>query len=186
MTLVLALDLATTSGWALGRVGSREPACGSTRFGSKGASQQMIFMHCMEWITEFLKDRHPDLIAIEDALPIQAIARSRGGWSRAMARAPNSLLAGLDAIVQAVAGKAGIYKINKHQVALVRSHFIGSNTHPRDEAKFYTERKCRSLGWMPNDDNAADALALWDFQCSLIDPTHGIRNTPLFRGVVHG
>jgi hypothetical protein len=181
-----AAYVATCTGWALCRVGSRDPACGSIRFASKGASRPAIFAACEKWIEGFLKDRHPDIVAIEAALPVDAIAKSRGGWSRAMARAPNALLSGLIAIAEAEAYSAGIYKINEYQVAMIRGHFIGTNAFPRDQAKFYTQRKCRALGWTPSDDNAADALALWDYQCSLIDPTHGISNTPLFRGVVHG
>ena len=52
MTDVLALDIATITGWARGHVGDEQPRCGSIRFGNRDASQQMICTHAGEWFIE--------------------------------------------------------------------------------------------------------------------------------------
>lgn len=173
MTIVLALDLATTTGVAVGRVGDT-PKCFSYRFASKGASKPAIFGKALQWCIAFLREHKPDVIAIEAALPSTFI---RGRTNKNT----NDVLVGLIAIVEAVAYARGIYKIHEHSVSQVRSHFIDTNVCARDEAKMYTIRKCRSLGWLEAaDDDAADAAAIWSYQCSLIDPKSAIRVSPLF------
>jgi hypothetical protein len=172
--LVLALDLATTAGFAYGVVGG-VPFCGSHRFASKGASKPAIFGNALEWTIELLRECKPDVIAIEATLPTTFV---RGRTSKNT----NDVLVGLVAIVEAVAYVRGIYKINEHTVSQVRSHFIDMNACAREEAKLYTIRKCRSLGWLEAaDDDAADACALWSFQCSLIDARQALRVSPLFQ-----
>jgi hypothetical protein len=63
----------------------------------------------------------------------------------------------------------------------VRVHFIGSTRHKRAEAKALTINACHRLGWTPTDDNAADALALWHYQASILDPQLAVQTSPLFR-----
>jgi hypothetical protein len=173
--LVCAFDLATTSGWAVGRVDDDVPSCGSIRFAGKGASKPAIFGNALEWIIGFLKEHKPDVIAIEATLPTTFV---RGRTSKNT----NDVLVGLVAIFEAVAYARSIYKINEHSVSAVRSHFIDMNACARDEAKMYTIRKCRSLGWLEKaDDDAADAAALWSYQCSLFDPRKALRVSPLFQ-----
>src|SRR5262245_34528278 len=75
MTDVLALDIATTCGWARGRVGDEVPTCGSVRFGKPGASQLAICGHALEWAIATLKDPRPDVVAIEGLLPPAALKR---------------------------------------------------------------------------------------------------------------
>jgi hypothetical protein len=42
-------------------------------------------------------------------------------------------------------------------------------------------RQCYAMGWKVTDDNEADALALWSFMCSLLDPKLAVVPTPLFQ-----
>ena len=62
----------------------------------------------------------------------------------------------------------------------VRGHFIGHRTMKSEHAKEETMQRCRALDWPVNDHNAADACALWDYACCLIDPKLGIKRTPMF------
>jgi hypothetical protein len=41
-------------------------------------------------------------------------------------------------------------------------------------------QQCRFLGWHPKDDNAADALALWDYACSRTSGEHAIGTAGMF------
>jgi hypothetical protein len=168
---VLALDVATVTGWARGKPGA-QPTSGSIRFASAGASKGAIYNGCLMWAIDFLTPPLPDLIVIEQPLSFMA----KIGKTNADAV---ELLHVLPGIIRAVAYQRGIYDWRSARVDVVRHHFIGSN--PKgDEGKYQTVRKCRALCWDPKDDDAADALATWDYQCSLIDPVAGLRTSPLF------
>jgi hypothetical protein len=171
--IILSLDLAITSGWARGAPGT-EPTYDSLRFASQGASHAAIFGNTLEWlITETAGDRCPDMIVYE--API--IAK----WGKTNAKT-NEILQGLPALVEAVAFMRGIHgkRLRRIHVSKVRSYFIGKDRCERKEAKQLTIRKCKLLRWHPQDDNAADALALWSYQCAQLDPATSIKVTPLF------
>ena len=176
---ILALDLATVSGWARGCVGDAAPACSSLRFGKPGASQNAILYHCKTWIVSQLDpEPRPDVLAIEALLPTSFV---RGRTNKST----NELLAGMHGIVRAEAYERGIYRIEAHPVNAIRAHFIDMNVCARGEAKMYVVRKCKSLGWLETaDEDAADAAALWSLVCSQIDPKLALQVSPLFqRGI---
>jgi Holliday junction resolvasome RuvABC endonuclease subunit len=169
---VLALDIATITGWARGDVGA-VPACGSVRFSTKGASQVAICGRALEWAIEVLRDPLPDVVVIEDLLPPGALKQRSNEH--------HELLAHLHGVIMGVCFVRGIYQVHKHSLASIRSHFIGGTIFAKGEVKFVVQRKCRSLGWLESaDDDAADACALWSYACSLIDPEQAIRVSPLF------
>lgn len=171
--IVLALDLATVTGWARGVPGG-DPAYGSLRIAAKGASHSAVFGKFGEWlIKETAGERRPDQIVYE--API--IAK----WGKTNADT-NIILQGLPAIVEMVAWMRGIYNTNLQRVHVskVRSYFIGRERLERKEAKQLTMRKCKLLRWDPQDDNAGDALALWSYRCAQIDYRTSIKVTPLF------
>jgi hypothetical protein len=176
MTLVLALDVATRTGFALGRVGE-QPTFGSIRFGRSSTDDNVIFGAALDWTSRFLEPQpRPDLIVLEALLPPAAM----GGRTTSAVR---DRLAGLHGVIRAVASLRGVKKIEAHAVGDIRSHFIHDRKAKRDVAKRETMRRCLQLGWNPLDDNAGDALATWSYACSLIDPCLALRVVPLF---MHG
>lgn len=173
MTEVLALDLATTTGWARGPVGG-VPISGSVRFGKREASANAVFGRAIEWLADLLKlEPKPTMIAIEAMLPPNA----KTGYTNTETR---DRLAGLHGIVRGVAHLRGVYNIEAHPVGAIRQHFIGERSLKRAKAKTAIVTRCRELGWPCDDDNAGDALATWSFACALIDPAQGLRVSPLF------
>ena len=50
----------------------------------------------------------------------------------------------------------------------------------RATAKPMVIRQCIKMGWPVSDDNEADALAIWHYQCSLLAPKLALMPTPLF------
>jgi hypothetical protein len=172
---VLALDLATNTGFARGEPG-REPAFGSIRFGKPNASHDAIFGHALDWlIAETRQDNRPDVIVYESPIP----GHSKWGQTNA---ASLEILNGLIAITRAVAFMRSIFDVRTYTVGEVRKYFIGpggARTKGR-EAKALIVRKCRLLRWDAKNDNEGDALALWSYACALIDPRTGVKVTPLF------
>jgi ABC-type cobalt transport system substrate-binding protein len=171
MTTVLALDLASISGWAVGEPG-REPEHGSIRFASVGASHEAVFAGAFRWAINVITEHQPTLIVWEAPLPTSF---SRGRTTSDV----TSLLFGLPAIIGCVAYQLGIYDIRKADTRDVRNHFIGRNP-KRAEAKKLVMSQCRQMGWFVTDDNEADACAVWSYMCSLLNPKLAVRPTPLF------
>ncbi len=170
--LILALDLATRTGWALGALDDRAPRFGSIRFASVGASHEAVFAGALTWAAAFLKAERPERIVYEEPMRFRA-GRSRQG--------NDEIAYGLAAITQAVAYLRGIYDVRKATARDVRLHFLGHNP-KRAVAKKATVQRCRALGWEVVDDNEADACAIWSYQVALLAPERALRVTPLFSG----
>lgn len=174
MTEILALDLATTCGWARGAVGEL-PTAGSICFG-RDCSENVVFAKAIGWFSNFLKDEpRPDVLIIEAMLPGGAVKDETTIKTR-------DRLAGLHAIVRGVAHIRGIYDISTVDVGAVRQHFIGTRKLKRDLAKREVLEKCRRLGFPAADHNSGDAIAAWHFACSLIKPELALQTSPLFYG----
>lgn len=156
---VLALDLATRSGFAFGKPGE-PPISGSMRFASPGASHEAIFASALRWITTLIKRCEPDLIVWEAPLA----PSFKRGFTNANT---TTLLFGLPAVIGAVAFLLGVFDVRKAEARKVRMHFIGANP-KRVIAKKQTIEQCRARGWAVDDDNEADALAVWSYMTSLI------------------
>ena len=169
MKKILALDLATRTGFAFGEPGEK-PRFGSIRFASVGASHEAVFGKAINWAQDIFTKLAPDQFVYEE--PMQF----RGGKSRA---GNDEILYGLPAIMQGVAHNLGIHDVRKARVADVRLHFIHRNC-KREIAKRETMRRCRLLGWGVTDDNEADALALWHYACTFQDSKLAIQTSDLF------
>jgi crossover junction endodeoxyribonuclease RuvC len=169
--IIMALDLASTSGWAVGEPGST-PAHGSHRFASAGASHESIFAAAIKWTSDQITHYAPSLIVWEAPL---ATSMKRGTTNVNT----TTLLYGLPAVVGAVAYLRGVYDVRKADTKSVRMHFLGENP-KRARAKPLLMHQCRVMGWEVEDDNEADALATWHYMCSLIEPKLALRPTPLF------
>jgi crossover junction endodeoxyribonuclease RuvC len=155
--MILALDIATRMGWALGEPGD-VPVSGTVRFGSDDASLWARYHHALRWaIDRFVHGQQKiTKLVIEDQLNPQAFSSKEGA----------ELLYGLPAIIGACAYDRRIYEIERHKVADVRGFFINRRGLKTDDAKVAVMRRCRKLGWPVIDHNAADACALWAYECS--------------------
>jgi hypothetical protein len=170
MAAVLALDLSSVSGWACGEPGGK-PVHGSIRFAAKGASHEAIFAKAFEWTVNKITECDPRIVVWESPLA--------GFKSGRTTNDVTTILFGLPAIVGVVAYRHGVYDIRKADTAAVRHHFIGCNP-KRAKAKGMVVRQCYAMGWKVTDDNEADALAIWSFMCSLLDPSLALAPTALF------
>ena len=169
---ILALDLATRTGFAVGRLSDRTPRSGSVAFGKSGASMGAIFANARAWMADFTLVNMPDIVVFEAPL---APSFKRGATNFGTIR----ILMGLAAIVEEFS--YGKFDCREARVGDVRRHFIGTQRARRAAAKLMTISACRRLGWSPIDDNAADALALWHYQASILNPKLSIETSPLFR-----
>ena len=171
---VLALDLATTTGWAYGVPGDK-PACGHVRFGVKGVSHAQTYRAFRQWMESWWSaeksGNKPDLIVYESpAIP----SFMRGQTNIETTR----LLFGLaEHLEEWCLGRVDLCSAT---VAQVRSHFIGHNMKAKI-AKPLTLERCRDMGWEVANTDEADAAALWSYECAWLNPQLAWRHTPLFR-----
>jgi hypothetical protein len=158
--MIIALDIATATGVAVGEPGSA-PRVWTEDLG-KRAPDEARFSKAL-WLTNKLIVEHkPSLIAVEAAI---------GG------RDASPYLIGLLACVRGCAFNRGVPVKVYHRSSILK-HFVGKALTARDfpglakaKAKFAIKEaviaRCRLLGWEVADDNAADAAALWDYANAL-------------------
>jgi crossover junction endodeoxyribonuclease RuvC len=159
---VLALDLAHRAGWALGFPEDTHPESGSVRFAKEGSSLAAVLSGCRLYLRDFLSV-HPEVGLVVFESPNVGL-HMRGRTNAKSIR----MLIGLASVTEELLYTLGGYDVREAQVKDIRTHFLGNNKAKRAEAKELTIAKCRMLGWQPVDDNAADALAAWDYQTSLL------------------
>lgn len=72
---ILALDLASRTGWAVGEPSDARPASGSLRFATPGASLGAIYAACRQWLSDFVAaDPEIRLIVFEAPMAPQYMA----------------------------------------------------------------------------------------------------------------
>jgi hypothetical protein len=154
---ILALDIASTTGFCIGSTEQNAPFdFGSIRFAKPGSPHQTLFGSALEWASAQLSIWNPDRLVYEAPLYF------RNGNSR---MGNDEILHGLPAVILAAAFERKIFDIHKAPVRDVRLHFIGCSP-PRETAKARTVARCKQLRWEVRDHNEADACALWDYACA--------------------
>lgn len=171
--LVLGLDIATTTGWAHGRVDAKAPKWGVIRFGGHNALPSEIFAAALTWANNFMRELKPDVLIVEALLPPTAMKNHTS-------TAVRDRLCGLNAIIIACAKLNNVGEITSASVQDIRAHFINERSLRRQSAKEQVMEKCKSLGWNVPNHNAADAVACWSYACAIIDPRLALRGSPLF------
>jgi hypothetical protein len=157
--LILALDLATNTGFAYGAANSERPAIGSIRLGAVGAGHGEKGFKLLRWLQDFLAVQVPSAVYLEAPLPPSHM----GGRTNAQTLRQMS---GLPFLVEAVcfAWNVPVFEATPHEV---RKHFLGTTRLERQEAKRQTIARCRMFGWEVANDDAADAAALWHYAAAL-------------------
>jgi hypothetical protein len=168
---VLALDLATVTGWAFGEPG-KVPEFGTIRFGKPGGERAAAYRNFRMWLDGKwnVRDQQPELIVYESsAVPSIMAGKTNIDTIK--------LLIGLAEHLEEWCHNN--FELREASVGQVRSHFIGRNMKAAI-AKPMTVERCRELGWNVANTDEADACALWDYQCCHLRPDLSAGSTPLF------
>ena len=166
---ILALDLASSTGYAVGAPGD-VPLNGSIKF--EGQSMAARFVGCREFVLMMCAKYTPKIVIFESPM---APSFMRGHTTTNTAR----VLLGLIAVVEATLYGKG-YDVREASVSEVRQFFLGTNLYKSRDAKRATFDRCVELGWKPHDLDAADSLALWAYQVGIVSPADGMKLLPLF------
>jgi len=170
VSTVLALDLATVTGFAVGDLAAPTastpveaasagalppmPLSGSQRIGKPGMGDGRFF-ECFEiWMTDMIAVHNPDVVIFE--APIVHSGKINAKTARR--------LMGLAVLAELIAHKKGVGRILEGNISQIKKHATGNGraTKPQMIAA------ARRLGWRPADDNEADALWLLDFAVTIL------------------
>ena len=165
---ILALDLASVTGFAYGELpdslptildvasGVRIPQVlhGTFRSGTAASSDGKFFSNFFNWLEDQIIFHNPRLVIFE--APILRGNKTAAQTARR--------LMGLATITDLVAHRRGVPLVREADLQTIKKHFAGHG-HADKGAMI---RRCHELGWVPEDDNAADAIALWHFASSTI------------------
>lgn len=163
--IVLALDIATNTGVAVGRV-KETPRAWSVDLGA-GQSQAYRLARVLDLTRGLIDENRPDAIFVEAAV---------GGPKT------SHFLVGLLACVTGQARLLGL-DVQTCAIGTVRKHFLGRSWAKSDfpglsvgaaarAIKGKVMGQCALLRWDVADDDAADAAAVWDYGCSTLSRAH--------------
>lgn len=187
---VLALDIATLTGFAIGRVDVEplKPRVGTVDLGRLASDTEDKMAALFRFMTDtFMVDR-PDLVVIERAMDPNVAAR-RG--NRSITIEETISLAKTAGMLCRLSGIP--FKYCDRQKAL--GYFTGQSTYKdekdprtgkvtksRDVGKRATVRRCFQLGVQVDNDDQADAVALFFWAAGQDTPRIAAAVTPLFAG----
>lgn len=172
--MILALDLARRTGFAHdGDDGSRPrfgtftaPEPTGTRATGRGYGRP--FHGFEDWLWARIELLRPDLIVYEAPLSMLMRGEMVGGeLVIKLLTNPETvrMLVGLAALVEAAAWRARVRLLEAH-LSTVRKRFTGNGRAKKPEVT----ARCHALGWAVEDDNQADACAIWAVARGMRDP----------------
>lgn len=152
---ILALDLATTSGWVCDSYEpGRPPQHGHYTIPEKDRAcyGDMMLAH-MKWLRGIRGLTEPDAMAFEAPL-----VRAGGGEFKGAPSSRHSVIVtlGLAICAQVVAAERGIV-VHGVSVQTARKHFTGNGRAQKADVQL----RCRQLGWPIEQPDEADAAAVW-------------------------
>lgn len=151
---ILALDIASRTGAAVG------DASGAPRlltFGVPPAVDDALgrrFAAFANWLSDLVTVEKPDVLAFEAPL----IVGGNSGTTRPTSAQTIRLLFGLVSIAELIAYQRDIECWECH-IQTVRKFFCGDGRAKKDQVIATAVAR----GWMPADDNQADAAAIWAY-----------------------
>ena len=157
--LIAAFDLATLTGYAIGRAGER-PRFGTWRLKHPDDEPEQAWRNLGCKLRDECEAFRPDIVVYEAALP----PRAKGAEGITNSKTTVMLL-GLPGALQGVCGCYGV-RARKMYVQSVRKSFLGLGR--PENPKRAVMAHCRALGFDVKDDNAADALAIWHVQAGYV------------------
>ena len=162
--MTLALDLATRTGWATGRFGM-PPSWGAVEFG-RGRSNGEVLAAYRGWLNGQITALEPQIIAFES--PFVPTGNSE------FAKPRNALtvrrLFGFAAVTELTCIERRLRCYEARPTEISRRFLGGPVPKKRDEKKAATVAMARQLGFAVDNDDEADAVALWCFAESVFEP----------------
>lgn len=166
---IIFYDFASVTGWCFGRPGET-PVYGAQRLAPPESPPEAVFGGAIKLVAEHLKEYQPVVFCYEAPRDPRHMGKKTNIRT-------TLVTIGLCAVGSGVASRMGVYDVRDVDANHVRQYFLGFKP-AKDEVKAAVIRRCLDLGFKPDDDNAADAIAGWHFMASVIDPDRMSYLTP--------
>jgi crossover junction endodeoxyribonuclease RuvC len=151
---IIALDLATATGWAVG-MPEAEPRFGTFTLPSTGDDIGRFLVKFEDWLNDMITVEGPGLVVFE------APILRRGGGNPVVARK----LMGLANCVETICYRRDV-RCRQAHLATVKKSFAGSGRAEKSDMIAMARR----WGWAVRNDNEADALGLWQLAVRMAAP----------------
>ena len=177
--MILALDVATTTGYALGEAGSK-PSYGHFRSGKRAGPPGEVTALFRDWLDALCKTHQPQWLVFESPyIPRPAPPFAR----RAAPPIDINVLRRLITLCGIAEEVAWRHKIACREQAsnIICKQFTGRGSWgSRAEKKLATQKMCAIYGWHGVTEDEADALALWTYAEAVLYPGQARSSGPLF------
>ena len=157
--MILALDVATVTGWAAGNRLSNQPSVGVINLkDGRGIGGKLGLL--TRQLSEIVEQYEPEMVIFEQPW------LGSGQRSSQTMRLALSLCAGVELV-------ASWYDVKCLEVPIPtwRKHFIGAGRKPKGESsnwcKVQAQHRCKVLGWGDLTSDQAEACGIWDYAMSL-------------------
>jgi hypothetical protein len=160
MVRVLALDIATTCGWAVDRPDGHDPLCGSFTVRHQGDDVEWAYVQGRRHVKDLVAAHEPKVGAMEAPLPRGSRNFKIDGDS---AKATRKIL-GLVAVYGEALRDSGV---------IVRESSVQDSRGVLCERTADKERVmqvCRMYGWNPQNEDESDAICVWVYWKWKLDP----------------
>lgn len=146
--VILCLDIATVTGWAVSQPGRNGPLYGSHQIvqGTIGEDMGHAFVAFRDWLADMLTVHAPDDVWFETPIPSKNSLQTM------------RFLMSLPAFVEELTHRHGL-PCWERECATVRKAILGRGNAKKPDVLRWAVLK----GYSPQDDNAADALLLLAF-----------------------
>ena len=172
--LILSLDIATSTGVCLGRVGDEKPMIETLDMRLAGTARPLRLLFFAQKLQTLFSKYPIEQVRYESPMPI-AVAARIGATEETML-----LLRGLIGVLECESARAGIEDIGSFSVQDVRKHITGQRTFKKGTAKAEITKYIRALGFDVKGHDQADAVGGWLLCCALANPRVAHLYSPLF------
>lgn len=155
--VILTLDLATRFGWCVGELDSGSPEFGSDVFAPDGSGDDAIFAGAFKWTVETMQKHGVNRVRIEEPLD----PRQMGKFTN---RKTFERLYGIPSAVRAACYLCKCYDVAYVPASKVRADLALKGV-KKGEWKQHVMWAVQARGFDCEDNDAADALAIWLYAC---------------------
>lgn len=170
---VLALDIATTTGWAFGDAGEK-PRFGSFTCPTTGDDLGRYGDAFERWFTALVRDFKPKKVVFEaPVLPRAKFDKAKGRIVEQTNLATVRKLNGLLMLTEVALLRAGCNDVEEISSGQWRKLFLGDfypHNGVRDDFKRAAIAACRQMKWEPNNSDEAEACGIWFVITRVNDP----------------
>lgn len=174
---IAAFDLATATGCADGYPDQKAPRLWSWYLDDAGSERAHRLAYLWRFCDSYFIQQKSlglpvDEVVYEKPLGIAVIAQMMAKRLYNTSEETLSTLRGSIGVLEACAAHHGIRVIRGMDIKDARKHLTGQRTFPDGNAKQATLRASHALGWNPQNDNEADASALWALAVGQANPLY--------------